>query len=176
MNDRQYGFCCHSTVDFSVYVTHSWSAAIGSKADGLTVNLDMTKAFDRSLQNFHPTSSPRIYTSGSPTFLPGASRSLSTVYMPVNISVPHGCVLSPSLFLINIYDILDNSNICISLTDDSTVDAASSGRVILLRKNVDQCWNKLAFCWGLPREFFLMGRKEPSSILYPEDTSFRVNH
>ena len=48
INDRQYGFrhgC--STCDLLVYLTHRWAAAIESKGEGLAVNLDVAKDFDR---------------------------------------------------------------------------------------------------------------------------------
>ena len=48
INDRQYGFCHGRLIgDLLVYLTHRRAAAIESKREGLTVSLDMTKAFER---------------------------------------------------------------------------------------------------------------------------------
>ena len=86
----------------------------------------------------------RIYASRSPAFSLGAlSRSLSTVFehMPVNAGVPQDCELSPSLFLLHINYILEDSNIhCYA---NGTGDAFFSAAQVFSRENVDHCRNKL---------------------------------
>ena len=63
-------------------------------------------------------------------------------HMAVNAGVPRGCVLSPTLFLLHINVMLEDSSIhCYA--DDSTVDSVYSGRASLSRENAKQCRNKL---------------------------------
>ena len=62
--------------------------------------------------------------------------------MPVNAGIPQCSVLSPTLSLLHINDMLENSSIhCYA--DDSTVDAVYSSRASLSRENAEQCRNKL---------------------------------
>ena len=62
-------------------------------------------------------------------------------HMPVNASVSQGCVLPPTLFLLHINDMLEDSTIhCYA--DNSTVDPVRPGRASLSQKNVDQSRNK----------------------------------
>ena len=89
INNRQYGFrhgC--STGDLLGYLTHRWAAAIESKGEGLTVSLDMAKAFD---QVWHRALLAKLPSCGLPEnlckwiiafSLGAASRSLSTVFAP----------------------------------------------------------------------------------------------
>ncbi|CAF4818551.1 unnamed protein product [Pieris macdunnoughi] len=88
---------------------------------------------------------PRNYAIGSPAFWPsikvvidGACSNLK----PVNAGVPQGCVLSPTLFLLHINDMLKLSNIhCYA--DDSTGDTFYTGRAGISRAVVDEYRNKL---------------------------------
>ena len=149
INDSQYG--C-SNGDLLVYLNHCWAAAITSKGEGLALFLDMAKAFDRVWHGALLAKLPSYGLSENlckwiACYLTG--RSIKVVVegfcsecMPVNAGVPQGCVLSPTLFLLHINDMLKDSSIhCYA--DDSTVDAVYSGRTSLSRENAEQCWNKL---------------------------------
>ncbi|XP_045537571.1 synaptic vesicle glycoprotein 2B [Papilio machaon] len=131
--DRQYGFRQRrSAGDLLAYLTHRWSEAIEGKGEALAVSLDVAKAFDRV---WHRALLSKLPSYGLPeklrawiaSFLEG--RSIKVVVdgacsdpKPINAGVPQGCVLSPTLFLLHINDMLQISNIhCYA--DDSTGDA-----------------------------------------------------
>lgn len=153
ISDRQYGFRQgRSAGDLLVYLTHRWAAAIESKGEALAVSLDMAKAFDRV---WHKALLSKLPSYGLPeklckwvsSFL--SERSIKVVVdgscsesKPVNAGVPQGCVLSPTLFLLHINDMLFNSSIhCYA--DDSTVDASYQGRANISQANVNECRNSL---------------------------------
>ncbi|XP_063540969.1 uncharacterized protein LOC134749894 [Cydia strobilella] len=153
LSDRQYGFRRgRSAGDLLVYLTHRWAQAIETKGEALAVSLDIAKAFDRV---WHKALLSKLPSYGLPerlcvwvsSFL--ADRSIKVVVdgecsdsMSVNAGVPQGCVLSPTLFLLHINDMLQISGIhCYA--DDSTGDASYTGRTNISRENVIESRNKL---------------------------------
>lgn len=153
LDDRQYGFRRgRSAGDLLVYLTHRWAEAVESKGEALAVSLDIAKAFDRV---WHKALLSKLPSFGLPdnfckwvaSFL--VDRSIKVVVdgfcsdlKPVNAGVPQGCVLSPTLFLLHINDMLQTSDFhCYA--DDSTGDALYTGRANLSRAHVDECRDKL---------------------------------
>lgn len=153
INDRQYGFRRgRSAGDLLAYLTHRWAMAVESKGEALAVSLDVAKAFDRV---WHKALLTKLPSYGLPeklckwvaSFL--ADRSIKVVVdgacsdsKSVNAGVPQGCVLSPTLFLLHVNDMLQISGIhCYA--DDSTGDALYTGHSNISRENVIECRNKL---------------------------------
>ncbi|CAK1593890.1 unnamed protein product [Parnassius mnemosyne] len=152
ISDRQYGFRRgRAAGDLLGYLTHRWAEAVESKGEALAVSLDIAKAFDRV---WHKALLSKLPSYGLPeklcnwitSFL--ADRSIKVVvdgacsdYKSINAGVPQGCVLSPTLFLLHINDMLQTSNIhCYA--DDSTGDALYTGRANISREIVAECRNK----------------------------------
>ncbi|CAH2041149.1 unnamed protein product, partial [Iphiclides podalirius] len=153
ISDRQYGFRRgRSAGDLLVYLTHRWAEAVESKGEALAASLDVAKAFDRV---WHKALLSKLPSYGLPgklcnwitSFL--ADRSIKVVVAGacsdpkfVNAGVPQGCVLSPTLFLLHINDMLQISSVhCYA--DDSTVDVSYTGRANISRENVYERRNKL---------------------------------
>ena len=141
-----------SAGDLLVYLTDRWAWAIETKGEAMAVSLDIAKAFDRV---WHKALLSKLPSYGLPeklcewvtSFL--ADRSIKVVVdgecsdsMFVNAGVPQGCVLSPTLFLLHINDMLQISGThCYA--DDSTGDAFYTGRANISRENVIESRNKL---------------------------------
>ncbi|CAF4908224.1 unnamed protein product [Pieris macdunnoughi] len=153
ISDSQYGFRRgRSAGDLLVYLTHRWAEAIESKGEALAVSLDIAKAFDRV---WHRALLSKLPAYGLPeklcTWISSllADRIIKVVIdgacsdlKPVNAGVPQGCVLSPTLFILHIIDMLQLSNIhCYA--DDSTGDTFYTGRAGISRAVVDEYRNKL---------------------------------
>lgn len=153
LNDRQYGFRRgRSAGDLLVYLSHRWAQAIETKGEALAVSLDIAKAFDRV---WHKALLSKLPSYGLPVKLCNwvtsflAGRSMRVVVdgacsdsKSVNAGVPQGCVLSPTLFLLHINDMLQSGSIhCYA--DDSTGDAVYTGRTNISRENVIESRNKL---------------------------------
>lgn len=153
LSDRQYGFRRRrSAGDLLVYLAHKWAEAIENGGEALAVSLDVAKAFDRV---WHKALLSKLPSYGIPeslckwvaSFL--TDRSIKVVVdgacsdpKLVNAGVPQGCVLSPTLFLLHINDLLKISNVhCYA--DDSTGDASYSGRAKNSQQHVDEHRNKL---------------------------------
>ena len=138
INDRQYGFRPNrSTGDLLAYVTHVWGDTLDKFGESVAVSLDISKAFDRV---WHKALISKLSAYGLPSKLCDWLCSFlhkrrlrvlvdgfASELMQVNAGVPQGSVLSPTLFLLHINDMLSLGNIhCYA--DDSTVHGGYTSR------------------------------------------------
>ncbi|KAL7632739.1 UNVERIFIED_CONTAM: hypothetical protein RMT77_016940 [Armadillidium vulgare] len=133
ISDRQYGFRKkRSTGDLLSLLSDSWSSALRHFGESFAVALDISKAFDRVWHKALISKLPSfgIYPSLCDLlsdFLSG--RSIAAVvdghrssFKSINSGVPQGSVLSPTLFLLFINDLLSVTSSPIhSYADDSTL-------------------------------------------------------
>ncbi len=132
LSDRQYGFRMgRSTGDLLAFLSNSWSSSLSSFGENFAVALDMSKAFDRV---WHKSLLSKLPSYG---FCPSlcsfissflSDRSVSAVVdghcstpKTLNIGVPQGSVLSPTLFLLFINDLSSTQNHLRAYADDSTL-------------------------------------------------------
>nr|CAI5831821.1 unnamed protein product [Callosobruchus analis] len=128
-----YGFRKHrSTGDLLAYVTHMWNKAIQNHGESRIVAHDLSKDFGRV---WHEGLLAKIAAYGPPpglrqwlnSFLNDRSlfvvvEGSSSDVFPINVGVPQGCVLSPTVFLLHINELLEiTSNPVYSFADDSTL-------------------------------------------------------
>lgn len=150
LSDRQYGFRRgRSTGDLLVYVTHCWGEAIEKHGEALAVSLDISKAFDRVwhanlLNKLSAFGIPADFCSWIKDFL--SERSIRVVIdgcssdlVAIDAGVPQGSVLSATLFLLHINDLLIPG--IVGYADDSTISerylsgaGASGDEIRLLRE------------------------------------------
>ena len=133
ISDRQYGFRQRrSTGDLLAYVTHLWTSTLERYGESRVVALDISKAFD---QVWHESLLSKLPSYGLPTKLCRLIHSflddrtlqvvvdgVSSKTLKINAGVPQGSVLSPTLFLLHINDLLSlTKNPIYSYADDSSL-------------------------------------------------------
>ena len=122
LSDHQYGLHkARSTGDLLSYLTHIWSSSLRNFGESLVVTLDISKAFDRvwhktllaklPASSFTPSFCKLIFNFLSNRFISVVVDGANFASFPVSSGVRQGSVLSPTLFLLFINDILHASAI-----------------------------------------------------------------
>ncbi len=138
LSDRPYGFRKgRSTGDLLSLLSDSWSSSLSRFGETFSVALDISKAFDRvwhkSLLSklpsfgFYPSLCSFISSFLSDSSISAVVDGHCSSPKPINSGVPQGSVLSPTLFLLFINDLLSITNCPIhSYADDSTLHFPTS--------------------------------------------------
>ena len=133
LSDHQYGF----RKARSTGVTHAWSSSRRNFAETFVVALDVSKAFDRvwhkvllaklTAYGFNPSFCKLISSLLFNCFISIVVDGTTSASFPVSIGVPQGFVLSPTLFLLFIYDLLHATDSDVhSFADNSNLHKSSS--------------------------------------------------
>ena len=138
LSDHQYGFRkARSTGDLLSYLTHIWSTSLRNFGESFVVALDISKAFDRVWHRsllaklpsfgFTPSLCNLISSFLSDRFISVVVDGATSSPFPISSGVPQGSVISPTLFLLFINDLLSSASCAIhSYADDSTLHCSSS--------------------------------------------------
>ena len=138
LSDHQYGFRkARSTGDLLSYLTDIWSSSLRDFGESFIIALDISKAFDRvwhkallaklPAYGFTPTLCNLISSFLSNRFISVVVDGATSTPFPVFSGVPQGSVLSPTLFLLFINDLLHSTSSSMhAFADDSTLHISSS--------------------------------------------------
>ena len=132
LSDRQYGFRKgRSTADLLAYLSNSWSSSLNMSGESFAVALDISKAFDKVWHKalisklpsygFYPSLCSFIKDFLSGRSIAAVVDGFTSLPRTINSGVPQGSVLSPTLFLIFINDLLTTSDYLHSYADDTTL-------------------------------------------------------
>ena len=140
LSDRQYGFRQgRSTGDLLCFLTESWSSSFRDFGETFAVGLDISKAFDRVWHKalisklpsygFYPSLCNFISSFLSDRSIAAVVDGHCSSLKSINSGVPQGSVLSPTLFLLFINDLLNQTSCPIhSYADDTTLHFSTSFR------------------------------------------------
>ncbi len=131
LSDRQYGFHKErSTGDLLAFLTNSWSSSLNCFSETFAVALDISKAFDRVWLKallskfpsfgFYPSLCALILSFLSDRFIAAVVDGHCSTPKTINSGVPQGSVLSPTLFLMFINDLLSITSCSINSYADGT--------------------------------------------------------